>query len=124
MFSCQSQGQETELLYDVSSISASKSNGYGGINEKFFITFQKDSQKAQFAEIINNAKESKQRIDMVKKQPDFDILIRYEDGNTHGLNLILGDTEEKASFSYVGHENYSYNISARDTKLLRNLLGQ
>jgi len=124
LYACQFHEQETELPKDVSSISVSKSNGYGGINDRFFITIQDDPSKVLFRKIINNAQEGNQRIGMVAKQPDFDVLIRFEDGSTYGLNLILEDKEKQAMFAYVGHENNSYSISANDTLLLRNLFDQ
>ncbi|MFD2923147.1 hypothetical protein ACFS6F_05205, partial [Halobacillus naozhouensis] len=42
--------------------------------------------------------------------------------NTHGLNLVLGKTGEKSRVMYVGHENNGFDISPKDTKILRGML--
>ncbi|MFD2923175.1 hypothetical protein [Halobacillus naozhouensis] len=81
LFACQSQEKEMTLLDDISSISISKSDGYGGINEDYFTTIDKDTLISKFEEALKNAEGKKQKGDVDSENPDYDILIRYEDGN-------------------------------------------
>ena len=59
---------------------------------------------------------------MTKEKPDFDILIRYENGDTQGLHLLLGNEGDERVITYIGHEKYGYIVSPEDTNELRKLL--
>ena len=61
-------------------------------------------------------------MDVTNEKPDYDILIRYENGDTHGLHLLLGNVEEESIIMYIGHENKGYVISPKDTNKLRRIL--
>jgi major membrane immunogen (membrane-anchored lipoprotein) len=122
LFACQSQDKEMTILDDISSISISESDGYGGINENYVTTVDKDSIISRLEVAFKNAKGRKQKVDVDTEKPDYDILIRYENGETHGLHLVLGNTGEKSSVMYVGHENNSFDISPEGTKVLRSVL--
>lgn len=122
LFACQSQDKEMTMLDDISSISLSKSVGYGGINENYIAKVDKYTLISRFEKVFKNAEGKKQKVNVNNEKPDYDILIRYENGETHGLHLVLGDTGEKSRVMYVGHENNCFDISPKDTKVLRDIL--
>ncbi|PIC85927.1 hypothetical protein CSV72_11285 [Sporosarcina sp. P20a] len=122
LIACQSQDKEMTLLDDVSSISISESNGYGGINENFNTTIGKDAIISRIDDTFKNAEGRKQKVDVGTEKPDYDILIRYENGENHGLHLVLGNTGEKSRVMYVGNENSGFDISPEGTKVLRDVL--
>lgn len=122
LFACQSQAEEMTMLDDISSISISKSDGYGGINENYFATIDKDTLISRFEEVFKNAEGKKQKVDIDNEKPDYDILIRYKNGETHILHLVLGNTREKSRVMYVSHEDKGFDISPEDTKVLRGVL--
>lgn len=122
LFACQSQNKQMTMLDDISSISIFESDGYGGINENFVTTIDKDTIISRFEEAFKDAEGRKQKVDVDTEKPDYDILIRYENGETHGLHLVLGNTGEKSRVMYVGHENNGFDISPEGTKGLRGVL--
>lgn len=122
LFACQSEDKEMTLLNNISSISISKSDGYGGINENYFVRIDKSELISKFEEALNGSESKKQKINVSKEKPDYDILIRYENGGTHGLHILLGDTEEKSRVMYVGHEQNGFEISPESTESLKSLL--
>ncbi|MYL57579.1 hypothetical protein GLW20_08680 [Virgibacillus halodenitrificans] len=122
LFACQSQDKQMTMLDGISSISISESEGYGGINENYVTTIDKDTIISRFEEVFKNAEAKKQKVDVDTEKPDYDILIRYENGETHGLHLLLGNTREKSRVMYVGHENNVFDISPEGTKVLKGLL--
>ncbi|WP_060678635.1 hypothetical protein [Virgibacillus halodenitrificans] len=122
LFACQSQEKEMTMLDDISSISISKSSGYGGINENYIATIDKDSTISRFEESLENAEGREQKVNVDTEKPDYDILIRYENGETHGLHLVLGNAGEKSRVMYVGHENNGFDISPEGTEVLKDVL--
>lgn len=122
---CQSENEEYEemILSDsVSNISISNSNGYGGLNENYFLSLNQEETILGFEEVLKNAKGKKQK-DTVKEKPDYDILIHYENGGTHGLHLLLGNVGEECIIMFIGNEEEGYVVSPEDTNKLRKLLG-
>lgn len=129
LFACQSQEEEMTLLDNISSISISESDGYGGVKENYFMTIDEDAILSKFEEVFKKAEgrkqkaeSRKQKVDVVKEKPDYDILVRYKNSETHLLNLVLGNTGEKSRVMYVGHENTGFDLSAQDTDVLRGIL--
>ncbi|MCG1029396.1 hypothetical protein J5S49_13950 [Virgibacillus halodenitrificans] len=122
LFACQSQEKEMAMLDDISSISISKSSGYGGINENYITTIDKDSTISRFEEVLENAEGREQKVNVDTEKLDYDILIRYENGETHGLHLVLGYAGEKSRVMYVGHENNGFDISPEGTEVLKDVL--
>ena len=122
LFACQSQEEEMTLLDNISSISISESDGYGGVKENYFMKIDEDAILSKFEEVFKKAEGRKQKVDVVKEKPDYDILVRYKNSETHLLNLVLGDTGEKSRVMYVGHENTGFDLSAQDTDVLRGIL--
>ena len=45
------------LLDNVSDISISKSNGYGGLNENYILSINREEAISRFEEVLKNAKE-------------------------------------------------------------------
>jgi hypothetical protein len=121
-FACQSQSEEMKLLGNISEISISKSNGYGGLNENYFVSINQAEAIVGFEEVLKNARGKNQDVDVTNGKPDYDILIRYENGDTHGLHLILGNTGAESIVMYIGHENIGYFISPEETNKIRKLL--
>src|SRR5690625_286169 len=104
------------LLDKITSISISESDGYGGINEKYFLKIDEEANISKIEEVLQNAEGKRQKIDVAKDRPDYDLLIRYENGETHLLHLVLGNTGEKSRIMYIGHENNGFDILHEDTK--------
>lgn len=122
LVACRSQSEEMTILDRVSEISISESNGYGGLNENYFDSINQAETIADFEEVLKDTKEINQDVDVTNEKPDYDILIRYENGDTHGLHLVLGNVEEESIITYIGHENKGHIISPKDTHKLRRLL--
>lgn len=122
LFACQSQEKEMTILDDISSISISKSSGYGGINENYIATIDKETTISRFEEVLKNAVGREQKINVDTEKPDYDILIRYDNGETHLLHLVLGNTGEESRVMYVGHENNGFDISPEGTDILKGVL--
>lgn len=107
---------------DISSISVSKSEGYGGINDDYFITIDEKSSTSEFQDILKKAENKKQKIDVDKESPDYDLVINYGKDKELLLHLVLGDKGEKSRIMYMGNEDNGFNIPAKDTKDLRTIL--
>lgn len=122
LVACQSQDKQMTMLDEISPISISESEGYGGINENYFKYIDNDELILTFEDTFKNAKGKKHKVDTDTEKPDYDILIRYENGETNGLHLLLGSTEETSRVMYVGYENNGFDISSEDAKKLRNIL--
>lgn len=123
LISCQSQEKELSLLDDdISSISVSKSDGYGGINDNYFTTIDKKTQISKFQGILKRAKSKKKKIDVDKESSDYDLVIDYGKDKKHLMHLVLGDKGEKSRMVYMGNENNGFNIPSKDTEDLRNIL--
>ncbi|WP_077622932.1 hypothetical protein [Sediminibacillus massiliensis] len=118
---CNSSKEKMILLEEAESISVSKSNGFGGLNERYFLHVNQQKDISLWEKIISDAEYD--QLPNKNTQPDFDILIDYGDGNTHGLHLFLGNKGEKSAFMYVGHEDRFYVISAEASKVLAKELG-
>ncbi|MBU9721651.1 MULTISPECIES: hypothetical protein [Bacillaceae] len=123
LIACQSENEEMALLDTIADILISKSNGYGGLNEDYFLSFNQEETISVFEVILKNTKGISQTVDVTNEKPDFDILIRYEDGNNQGLHLSLGNEGEESVITYIGHERNGFIVSAKDTNELRLLLG-
>jgi len=108
------------LLDTITEISISKSGGYGGINENYFSSFSDLEITSAFEEIMKSAKIKDEKVN--EEKPDYDILVNYENGDTHLLHLILGDKGENSVLMYVGHESNTYFVSPDATLELRKLL--
>ncbi|MGO1470543.1 MAG: hypothetical protein ACTHW2_11020 [Tissierella sp.] len=112
--------QEMTLLDSIKEISISEFNGYGGLNEDYIASVSKKELISDFENIIRNTSDGSKYID--KEGPDYDILIKYEDGGTHGLHLILGDKDQESKFLYIGHENIAYSSTQEATEELKDIL--
>ncbi|UOQ83527.1 hypothetical protein [Gracilibacillus salinarum] len=121
LVSCQSANEEMTLLDNVSSVSISESDGYGGLNEHYFTTIEQGELTSEFEEVIKHANSQTQA---VSNQPDYDILVRYENGETHGLHLILGNEGQESTLMYIGHESEGYIVSSESTEVLRKMLDE
>jgi hypothetical protein len=119
---CQSQNKEMSLLDNITNISISESNGYGGVNESYSISINQADAISDFEEIFKNAQGIHQDFDLINEKPDYDILVRYENDDTQGLHLLLGSKGEKSIIMFIGHEKIGYTISSEDTNRLRKLL--
>lgn len=122
LFACQSQEEKMTLLDNINSISVSESDGYGGINEEYFTTIDKDTFVSRFERVLKRTEGRKQNVDVENEKPDYDVLVQYKNGETHGLHLSLGDSGKKSRIMYIGHENNGFDISPEDTDILRAML--
>ena len=121
LIACQPQNEEM-TLGSISEISISISNGYGGLNENYFLSNKQEETISIFEVILKNAKEIRQDVNVNNEKPDYDILIRYENDGTQGLHLLLGNVGEESIIMFIGHEENGYIISPKDTNELRKLL--
>ncbi len=121
LIACQPQNEEM-TLGSVSDISISISNGYGGLNENYFLSINQEEAISGFEGILKNAKEIRRDVNVNNEKPDYDILIRYENDGTHGLHLLLGNVGEESIIMFIGHEENGYIVSPKDTNELRKLL--
>mgnify|MGYP003489006184 FL=1 len=121
LIACQPQNEEM-TLGSISEISISISNGYGGLNENYFLLNKQEETISSFEVILKNAKEIRQDVNVNNEKPDYDILIRYENDGTQGLHLLLGNVGEESIIMFIGHEENGYIVSPKDTNELRKLL--
>lgn len=119
---CESQKLEMTFLDNISTISISNSNGYGGLNENYFLSIKQDELTSEFEKVLKDTRRIKQNVDLINDKPEYDILIRYENGETHGLHLVLGNEGEESTFFYIGNEKNGYIVSPEKTKVLREML--
>ena len=75
LIACQSQNEEITFLGSISDISVSQSNGYGGLNENYFLSIDQEETISDFEEVLKNAKGIRQDVDVTNEKPDYDILI-------------------------------------------------
>jgi hypothetical protein len=122
LIACQTQVEEMKLADNVTDISISKSNGYGGLNENYILSINQVESISGFENVLQNAKKISQDVDVTNETPDYDLLISYENGETRGLHLLLGNPGEESVIMYIGHEKKSYMVSPKETKKLRTLL--
>jgi hypothetical protein len=122
LFACQNKVEEMKLEDTVTDISISKSNGYGGLNENYILSINQEDSISGFEGILQDAKKLSRDVDVTNKSPDYDLLISYENGETRGLHLLLGNKGEGSVIMYVGHEKKGYIVSPKETKELRTLL--
>ncbi|SDO68899.1 hypothetical protein [Halobacillus aidingensis] len=122
LIACQSHMEESTLLDSVSDISISKSNGYGGLNENYSVSINQSKDISTFNGILKNAKRVNRKVDVNNEKPDYDILVRYENGETHGLHLVLGNEGEESIVMHIGHEKNGFNVSSEDTKVLKSII--
>lgn len=114
---CQSP-KEMTLLGDITKVSISESEGYGGINEDYFVSLSDKETLDHLEGIIKDAKRTGDEI----KKPDFDLLVEYEEDETHMIHLFLGKEGKESAFMYTGHEKDVYTVSPEATTELRKLL--
>ncbi|MEW9500943.1 hypothetical protein [Jeotgalibacillus marinus] len=111
--------KEMTLLGTITEVSISESEGYGGINDNFFVSFKKTETVSNFEDIMKSAK--RKREDVNREKPDYDILVQYQDDNYHLLHLLLGNEGEESAFMYMGYEHVYY-ITPDATKELRQII--
>lgn len=122
LFACQLQEKKMTLLDDISSISVSKSNGYGGINDNYFTTIDQENLISKFQEVLKSAEGKRKKVNVEKEKPDYDIVVDYGNDETHLLHLVLGNEGEESRVMYMGHEVNGFDISTKDTEFLREML--
>ena len=120
LIGCQSSKEEMTLFDNITKVSISKSEGYGGLNENYFASLNKKEMISSFEEVMKSAK--RKNVDVNKEKPDYDILVQYEDGNTHGLHLLMGNEGEQSVFMYIGNEDTTFYVSPEGTKKLRQVI--
>jgi hypothetical protein len=120
---CQSTKERMTLLDTITEVSISKSGGYGGLNENYSLTINKEETISGFEEVLKNTKGVNQDMDVTNKKPDYDILLTYANGDTQGLHLLLGNAGDESVLMFIGHEKNGFIVSAKDTNELKKLLG-
>lgn len=120
---CQSTKERMTLLDTITEVSISKSEGYGGLNENYSLTINKEETILGFEEVLKNTKGLNQEMDVTKEKPDYDMLLSYANGETQGLHLLLGNPGEESVIMFIGQEKNRFIVSAKDINELRKLLG-
>ncbi|MFC0525453.1 hypothetical protein ACFFGV_17860 [Pontibacillus salicampi] len=122
LISCQSRMEEMKLLDGVSDISISKSNGFGALNENYFVSIDQSEDISTFSGILKNAKGINREVDVYNEKPDYDILVRYENGEDRGLHLVLGNEGEESIVMFIGNEKKGFTVSSEDTRMLKSII--
>jgi len=86
------------------------------------MTIDKKAFISVFEDVLTRAERKKQKVNVNEEKPDYDLLIHYENGETHGLHLVLGNKGEKSRIMYIGYENNGFELLSEDTTILRDLL--
>jgi hypothetical protein len=123
LFGCQFGKDEKvnmTLLDRISQISISNSEGFGGLNENFIFSSNVKAVTSNFEEIMERSLLTNKKID--KDSPDYDIFLEYDNQDTHGLHLILGNSGKESYLTYIGHEDKVYKVSPKDTDKIRKML--
>lgn len=122
LIACQAPKEEITLIDSIYQISISKSNGYGGLNEDYFLSINKQEVITEMEQIFESAKGEKRKVNVKNEKPDYDMLIRYKNGETNGFHIQLGDNGEESIITYIGHERDAYIISPDYTNRLKEIL--
>ncbi|MGP4040167.1 hypothetical protein ACTWP4_09770 [Gracilibacillus sp. D59] len=117
---CQSPKEKMSPLDNITEISISNSEGYGGLNENYFAILHKRKVISIFEEVMRSTKREVNGVNA--ENPDYDILVRYEDGSTQGLHLILGEEDDESKLLYIGHEKLTFSVSSEGTQKLRKII--
>jgi hypothetical protein len=121
---CGVANKEMTLLDHMSSISFSKSQGFGALNKNFSTIYHEKGVVSVFEGVIKNAKGKRENsIENINEdKPDYDILVEYVNGDYHLLHLILGQEGQESILMYVGNEYNLYYVTPEDTKKLRKIV--
>ncbi|MEH7014603.1 hypothetical protein V7087_27975 [Neobacillus niacini] len=120
---CQSNQENTMVLLDekVKEINISKSTGVGDMNQDIFLSINDRQSIKVFEKAIKTA--SKQKSDVNKAKPDYDVMVEYEGGfPTHAIHLWLGEENEKSILMYMVGEGETYLTSSKTTNQIRKLI--
>ena len=103
------------LLDHIISITISQSHSYGEVNKNYFKVIHDARELTYIENSLKKAHSKKQKIDIMKEKPDFDLIIHYRESRTHLLHLVLGDRGETSRIMYVSYENTSSIIPSDET---------
>ncbi|WP_273851837.1 hypothetical protein [Guptibacillus spartinae] len=120
LLGCQSENKEMVVLDQITKISVSNSDGFGGLNENYIFSSQENKLTSSFEEIIERTTLVNKELSQVT--PDYDILVEYENQDTQGLHLILGSSDQESYLTYIGYEDKVYRISQNDIERIRGFL--
>lgn len=118
MIGCNSSNIENMKEHNISKVSISTFNGYGGLNENYFLNIEDKQIINGINNMFNGMKKQKKR----GETPQYDILITYENSDTKGIHLYLGGEGERSVIMYIGHEETVYYTSEEMTKQLRKII--
>ncbi|WP_410982449.1 hypothetical protein [Bacillus cereus] len=110
--------EENVKKQDISKLSISTSKGFGGLNEDYFMNIEDKEKLEGIRNLLHDVKKQKSS----NEKPQYDLLITYQNGDTHGIHLYLGGAGEKSVIMYIGHEETAYYTSAEMTKQLRKII--
>jgi hypothetical protein len=119
---CQ-HNQEHMVLLDekVKEINIAKSSGVGDMNQDTFLSIDDRQAIKVFEKAIKTA--YKQKSDLNKAKPDYDVMVEYEEGlPTHAIHLWLGEENEESILMYMVGEGETYLTSSKTTNDLRELI--
>ncbi|WP_018922769.1 hypothetical protein [Salsuginibacillus kocurii] len=107
-----------EILDEIEAISISHSIGYGGVNSDFFAEVTEADDIQLFKTAMVEAERAEGIAEDFQAMPDYDLLIEYENGETHLLNVLLGDVHEPMALVYVGHEHNVFFVQQGESEAL------
>ncbi|HEK9099553.1 TPA: hypothetical protein SUB30_000803 [Bacillus pseudomycoides] len=115
---CELPREENVKNQDISKLSISVSKGFCGLNEDYFMNIEDTEKLERIRNLLNDVKKQKRS----DEKPQYDLLITYQNGDTHGIHLYLGGAGEKSVIMYIGHEETAYYTSEEMTKQLRKII--
>ncbi|MCU4989172.1 hypothetical protein OCF10_09490 [Bacillus cereus] len=115
---CNSSNIENVKEHNISTVSISTFNGFGGLNENYFLNVEDKQIISGINNMFSDMKKQKRKGEI----PQYDILITYENSDTKGIHLYLGDEGERSVIMYIGHEDTAYYTSEDMTKQLRKII--
>ncbi|KZD32572.1 hypothetical protein B4082_3423 [Bacillus cereus] len=115
---CNSSNIENVKEHNISKVSISTFNGFGGLNENYFLNVEDKQIISGINNMFSDMKKQKRKGEI----PQYDILITYENSDTKGIHLYLGDEGERSVIMYIGHEDTAYYTSEDMTKQLRKII--
>lgn len=121
LVACQSGSGETMVLLDekITMVHVAHSNGFGEMSEEILKTFEDKNSIKTFKRAITSAVKQSGEVDI--SDPEYDIMVEYEEAPTHALHLWLGDEGQRSTFMYLNDE-VVYLTSKEMTGKLRDLL--
>lgn len=118
---CISQPERIEILDDIAFIEVSESEGTVGMNLDLTGKITSPRAVGDVTNILLDAEMNEEA--EFHDTPDYDLLIRYENGETQSLKLSIGDTSE-GQLIHAGYEDTVYVLSESAVQHLERIISE